>query len=117
MAITSNRKTTVGISGDQSFGWVAEAAANASSPNSQTIQNLTLGDNTITVPTAGTVPTSVVILPPTANATAITLKGIGADTGFRLHNTDHTVLALHATVVSFVLNAGAGITGVRFFWL
>ena len=72
-------------------------------------QNLALGANTIAVPT-GT--RYVLIQPPPLNTTNITLKGITGDTGVLLDPTAPTLFTVGTGVVSFVLTAGALITGV-----
>ena len=76
----------------------------------RTIVNLASGNNTITLPTGYT---SVVIQPPSGNATAILLKGVAGDTGSRLHNTRWQVLHFDSSVTTFVLNAAAIINGVE----
>lgn len=114
MAVTAERQVNVqysgeGLNANNSFA----AASNAASPAQQTYTNLSSGANTITVPTGATACT---IIPPAGNTTSITLKGVTGDTGFRLHNTDPTSLALYSTVTDFCLTAAAGINGVRLVW-
>lgn len=116
MAATARRTVTLTFSGDVEGEQELAAADNADSPAAVELKTLAIGANTITVPTAGTVPTAVTIVPPGSNATAITLKGVAGDTGIRIHDTDPTTIALDDSVVSFVLNAAAEITGVRLFW-
>lgn len=117
MAVTSTRSQTITFSSDVVGTEVVSAASNASSPGMIEIKDLSSGFNSITVPTGGSsVPTSVTIQPPTANSTAITIKGVTGDTGIRIHNTDPTTIALHSSVTTVGLTAGGAITGVRFFW-
>lgn len=116
MSATSRRKITLTYSGDVDGEQELNAADNADSPAAVELKTLANGNNTITVPTAGSTPTAVTIVPPGDNATAITLKGVNADTGIRIHDTDPTTIALDDSVASFVLNAGAEIIGVRLFW-
>lgn len=116
MATTSTRKITLTFSGDVLGTQDAQAATNTSSAGSIEIKTLASGPNTITVPTGGTVPTAVTIIPPTANTTLMTLKGVTGDTGIPIHKTDPTSLAIDATVATFCLTAAASITGVRFIW-
>jgi hypothetical protein len=116
MSATARRKITLTYSGDVDGEQELNAADNASSPASVEIKTLASGLNTITVPTGGTVPTAVTILPPGDNETSITLKGVTGDTGVRIHNTDPTTIALHSGVATFVLTTGAVITGVRLYW-
>jgi hypothetical protein len=116
MATTSNRQTIITDSGDVSYSQTINAAANPLSPAKNDYVDLALGANTITPPTAGgTTPTSVTIIPPAGNAQTLTLKGVTGDTGVLLHKTDPTTIALGGTG-TFVLTAGAIITGVRLLW-
>jgi hypothetical protein len=116
MSVTATRVSTIVFTGDVSGTESASAASNTSSPGQIEIKTLASGANTITVPTAGTVPAAVTIVPPSANTTSLTLKGVTGDTGVRIHNTDPTVIALDSSVTTFCLTAGASITGVRFIW-
>ena len=90
---TSTRKVTIVYSGDVDGTQEINAASNADSPAAVEIVTLASGSNTITVPTSGTVPTAVTIVPPTDNTTSITLKGVTGDT-----------------------TAGGVVTGVRLYW-
>ena len=116
MAVTSTRSTTIGFSGDVVGTTTLSAASNATSPGSTEIKTLASGFNTITVPTGGATVTAVTISPPSSNTQSITLKGVTGDTGIRIHNTDPTTVAIHSTVTSIGLTAGAEVTGVRFYW-
>ena len=117
MSVSATRATTITYSGDVAGTETISAATNAASPGSVTVQTLSSGANTITVPsTTGVTVTAVTIVPPTGNTTSITLKGISGDTGIRIHNTDPTTVAIDSSVTSFVLTAGASISAVRFFW-
>lgn len=116
MAATSTRTSTVTFTGDVTGTEVSTAATNAVSPAQIEIKTLASGANTITVPTGGSTPTACTIIPPSANALAITLKGVSGDTGIRIHNTDPTTIALDSSVSTFVLNAANTITGCRFIW-
>lgn len=113
---TARRKITITYSGDVDGEQEINAADNTDSPAAVELKTLAIGANTITVPTAGTVPTAVTIVPPADNETAITFKGITGDTGVRLHDTDPTTIALDDSVSSFCLTAGAEIVGVRLYW-
>lgn len=116
MAATSTRKTTIVFTGDVTGTYLLEAATNTDAAASIEVKTLDSGANTITVPTAGTVPTSCTIVPPSNNDTSITLKGVTGDTGVRIHNTDPTTIAIDDSVTTFCLTAAAEITGVRLFW-
>lgn len=116
MAVTAARTTTITYSGDVVGTEIISAASNTSSAGSVEIKTLASGANTITVPTGGSVPTAVTLVPPSSNTESITLKGVSGDTGIALHETDPTTLALDSSVTSFVLTAGGTITGLRLFW-
>ena len=75
--------------------------------------DLATGANTITPPTGATV---VLIIPPTANTSKITLKGITGDTGVSISRSQPTVLSLNA-VTTFVLTAGGAVTNVELVWM
>jgi len=115
MATTATRYTHIVYSGDVSATNRVNAASNAVSPAQIEYIDLDSGANTITVPEGGTA-VSVTIVPPSANATSITFKGISGDTGVRIHDTDPTTIALHSSVTSFVLTTGDAISNVRLFW-
>lgn len=116
MAVTATRSITVVYSGDTVGTQTHDAASNAVSPGAVELKTLASGANTITVPTGGSTPTGVTIIPPAGNTVVLTLKGVSGDTGIALHLTDPTSLALPTSVTSFVLNASATCTGVRFVW-
>lgn len=117
MSVSATRSTTITFSGDVSGTETLSAATNAASPGSVTVQTLSSGVNTITVPaTTGVTVTAVTIVPPTGNSTSITLKGVTGDTGVRIHNTDPTTIAIDSSVTTFCLTAGADISAVRFYW-
>jgi hypothetical protein len=113
---TAARRTTITYSGAVDGKQEIDAATNASSPASVELVTLASGANTITVPTAGMIPTAVTIVPPTDNTTSIILKGVTGDTGVRIHDTDPTTIALDDSVTTFCLTAGAEIVGVRLYW-
>lgn len=116
MSILSQRTTTITFSGDRVETRSLPAANNGSSSGQEDIITLASGNNTITVPGSGTIPTLCSIIPPTANAIAIILKGVAGDVGTRIHNSDPYHMTLDPSVVSFVLNAGAQIIGLRLLW-
>lgn len=121
MAATARRKITVTYFGDvggASPGVAQElnAADNNASPAQVQIITLAIGDNIITAPGGGTSPKACTITKPSANAVAIKIKGVGGDTGVRLHNTDPDSISLDASQATFILNAAAEVIGVRIFW-
>ncbi len=117
MAAQSTRVTTITFTGDVTAVQTIEADTNAASPASVEIQSLAASGNTITVPSStGVTVTACTIIPPVGNTTSITLKGVGADTGIRLHNTSPTTIAIYSDVTAFVLTAAAIVQGVRLIW-
>lgn len=116
MSVISNRNIDHSFTGDETASWTNSAAENISSPGMIQVMTLASGNNTITVPTGGTVPTAVTILKPSGNTTALTFKGVAGDTGVRLHDTDPDSISLHSSAATFVLNAGASLSGVRLVW-
>lgn len=116
MSTRSTRKITVTSRGDVDLADTFAAAENTSAPGVVELKTLALGDNTITVPTGGSTPTAVTIVPPDDNTSSITIKGVTGDTGVRIHDSDPTSLAFDDGVASFLLVAGAEITGVRLIW-
>lgn len=64
--------------------------------------------NTIAIPTGAT---GCLIVPPPANAQALTLKGLAGDTGVSLSQSLPTLITFNSTLpASFVLTSGAAIT-------
>src|SRR5262245_52770286 len=116
MAVNATRTITIVYSGDVQGNEPLAAAPNAVSPGSVTIHTLSLGDNTITVPTGGSTVKGATIVPPSGNAQTITLKGVGGDTGVALSKLDPTSIGFETAPANFVLNAGGAITGLRIFW-
>ncbi len=116
MAVNATRVVTITFSGDISASNPFSAAANAVSPGSITIHTLAPGDNTITAPTGGSTVKGACILPPAGNAQAITLKGVGGDTGIAISKVDPTSLSFETVPATFILNAGGAITGLRIVW-
>lgn len=117
MAVAANRSTTITLTGDVTATQTVDAAENAAASGAVTVQALSSGFNSVSVPAStGVTVTSVTIVPPAGNTTAITLKGVTGDTGLRLHDTDPTTIALHSSLTAIGLTAGAAIQGVRFFW-
>lgn len=116
MAVTATRTITIAYTVDVNGTNTLSAASNAVSPGSVTVHALSLGDNTITVPTGGTTVKGACIVPPSGNAQSIILKGIGGDTGITLSKLDPTSIAFEAAPVNFILTAGGAINILRIFW-
>lgn len=116
MSVTSNLTVNIVFTGDASGTEVITAAENTASPGSIQIVTLASGFNSISVPSGGTTPTGLTILPPSGNQTAITLKGITGDTGLRIHNTNPTLVSVDPSVTTIGLTAASIVTGVRLYW-
>lgn len=116
MSTSSTRTITLVFTGDVTGTETIAAATNAASPGQLEIKTLASGANTITVPTGGSTPTSVTIVPPTGNTVSLTLKGVTGDTGIALHLTDPTNIALASSVTTFILTTNNTLTGIRLYW-
>lgn len=116
MAVTATRTTTITYSVDTVGTQQIAAASNTASPGSVEIKTLASGANTITPPTGGSTAVSCTCVPPAANAVTITLKGVTGDTGIAMHLTDPFTVSLASGTTTFVITAGATLTGMRFYW-
>lgn len=116
MAVESLVTIQADYSGDFTASFIQSALANAASPAQSDIVTLASGANTITKPAGGSTVTGLIIIPPSANAIQITLKGVTGDTGILLHLTNPVYIPLAASFASLVLNAASQITGVRLLW-
>lgn len=117
MAVNSARTVTINLTGDVISDKIYSAAQNAVSPGAITVHALSSGDNTITVPSVtGITVKAATIIPPSTNTQAITLKGVGGDTGIALSKTDPTSIAFETAPANFILNAGGAINGLRIVW-
>ena len=116
MATTSTRVTTITYSTDLVGSHTISAASNTASPGTVEIKSLVSGANTITPPTGGTTPKACTIVPPASNAVTMTLKGVTGDTGIALHLTDPFTVSLSTGTTTFVITAGAALTGIRLYW-
>jgi hypothetical protein len=116
MPTASARTQTITFTGDVTATQTNAALQNPNSPGVNQLLSLAIGANTIPVPAGGATPVAVTVIPPAGNVVPLTLKGVAGDTGIPLHLTDPSTIALAAGVVSFVLNAGNVVTGVRFIW-
>jgi hypothetical protein len=117
MSVTSGRVIQVWFSGDIESGIVQSALDNNASPGEIDIVKLNPGANTITAPSVtNLIPTALTIIPPAANTSLLTLKGVSGDTGIPLHLTDPTSIALDVTFTSLVLLAATTTSGVRLIW-
>lgn len=115
MGVTSTRKIIIKYSMDVSADLEFAALNNINSPGDMGVYLLEAGDNTIELP-YGNVRAATVV-PPMNNIETITLKGDAADVGLELHPTDPFTLTFPETnPVSFILNAGDDIVGLRIIW-
>lgn len=121
MSIASTRVVTATFSGEGfQNAFTFTAGNNASSPGATTIHTLSVGANTITIPTGGSQVQAATIIPPTGNTSTLTVKGTTGDTGIAIHKTDPTSLALDTTSTtqtSFVITVGVTtVTGLHIVW-
>lgn len=116
MTVVANRRVSVTFENDLESSTTYSATENSDAPGQVQIVTLANGNNTITVPTGGTVATACTIVKPTGNTTAITLKGVNGDTGIRLHDTDPDSISIDDGVTTFVINVAAELAGVRLIW-
>lgn len=115
MSTTAIWTATLTLSGDDTGTKVYTAAANTNSCSYDQFVNLSISNNTIAVPPAGTT-TRLTIIPPANNTNLITLKGNNADVGLPLHLTDPTSISLDTSATQVILSAAGSITGVRLQW-
>lgn len=117
MAATANRQIAINVSGDSIINKIYEAAENAASPGSITVHSLSVGANTITIPSSSGISVKgATIVPPSGNTQSLILKGVSGDTGITISNTDPTSIAFETAPASFVLTAGGTIAGLRIIW-
>lgn len=116
MSVTAQRSIHIQLTGDIEAAESYVAAVNTTSPGQIEVKQLVSGTNTITPPTSAVTARACTILPPASNTLAITLKGIGGDTGVALHPTDPTTIALNSTTGTFVLSVTTTINGTRLIW-
>lgn len=93
---------------------------NANSPCDVQVLYLASGANTINSTNCPAIATAggVWLIPPTGNATAVTLKGVTGDTGIALSLTCPTFVSFAVVPpTSFVLTAGGAITGYKLAWV
>lgn len=118
MSTNSQRVISFTFTGDRAYTPPqVSGALTANSPAAESAPiTLAPGDNTITVPTGGTVPTAVTIQKPSTNTATIKLKGAGGDTGVKLHATEPDSISLDATQTTIILNASSTVTGIVLVW-
>lgn len=85
--------------------------AGASAPD-ETDQLTINGFQALTVPTGAT---AVLIIPPSANTNALTLKGVSGDTGILISKTQPTLVTLGTAPSIGILTAAS--TTINFVWL
>lgn len=118
MAKTATIYTTYKCAGDgESDTYVGSTFTNVNSPGQQSYVNLSSGDNTLTPPPSTVAAKGLLIIPPSTNVVAVTLKGNAADTGIALRPNDETKLLFpDAGPGTIILNAASAIAGVRLIW-
>lgn len=117
MSVSAARETTIQFTGDLELSVTEVAEVNAVSPGQINVIDLTTGNNTVVIPTAGsTQATAVTIIPPPDNTSVITLKGSNSDTGIALHTTGPATITLNLTTTGIVLAVTTTTAGVRLVW-
>lgn len=118
MAVSSTRVVTITYAGELVGSFTFSAGANANAPGDIDIFSLAPGDNTIPLPTGGSTCQGATIIPPVGNANALTLKGVGGDTGIRINKVDPTSISFDAAALpaNIILNAGSTTSGLRIVW-
>lgn len=113
-AVTVTATLNSGTTTNKQYGPVTFQNVSA---NEQTT-NVAVGTNTtITVPATPLQATGVVIIPPTNNANALTLKGVSGDTGIAISPVAPTFIPFATSPpASFVMNAASS-TNILFWWV
>lgn len=115
--MATQRTISLAFTGTFTLAPTLTAATNSAAPGAvDAPRTLSSGDNTITVPTGGSVHTAVSIFKPSTNTAALKLKGAGGDTGVLLHKTDPDSFSLDATQATIIINASASASGIVFIW-
>lgn len=117
MAVNSTRKTEIYYSGDLNSEYTFQAASNPACPGSISVMTLVSGNNTITLPTSGTVVKGATVIPPPGNTASLILKGQTGDNGIAMNKLDPFTITFDSPApANFVLTAGASIMGLRIVW-
>lgn len=109
MSVTSDRSVTINFSSEVNYQQTFGAATSTTGSAQNQLVSVTTG-LVVTVPSNAV---AVTIIPPVANTTALTIKGITGDTGIGLHKTDPSSFGLSTTQTTFVLAAASTTSGVR----
>lgn len=115
MAKTATLSTTVTVTGDAMVAGTftpTNIAANINAPP-PTLQQLSAGNNTVTVPTGFTV-NGCMVIPPSGSSNSKTYRGIAGDTGFT--GTSQQVLVPLTSMANFVINS-TGSETVQLVWV
>jgi hypothetical protein len=117
MAMSNTTTVSYSISGNN-FGGAgpvySASVVNAAAQPPGSV-NLASGFNSVTVPATAL---GVVIVPPSGNASSITLKGVTGDTGIPINPNAPTMLSWTAAQVGTVgITAGAAISNVTLLWM
>ena len=118
MSITALVRNYISFSGDQDSEFIFTTPELEDSPAQQQVISLSLGANTITLPSVtGFTVHGLAIVPPATDAGLVTLKGVAGDTGILLSSTGVSVIQFGTTLpASIVLSAAAAVTGWRLIW-
>ena len=113
---TSTTQLTVSFALSTSGDAISIQLFNAWSPCVVQAINLNSGNNTINTTTCPALVTAgaMIILPPTGNGQAMTLKGVNGDTGLAISAVGPTLISLGTSpLTSFVINAAGSITPLQ----
>lgn len=118
MSITATVKNYIKFGGDQESELIYATGFLSDSPALQELVILTDGDNEISVPSVDDFTVhGVVIVPPSANAEQMTLKGAVDDTGILVSASVPSILQFGAVVpTSLFIAVDAGFSGLRLIW-
>ena len=108
--VTLTGNISGGPTGTRTFGPLTITMASA--VDQTTVQALSVGANTVTVPTGATCciitgPNAIAPVPNPTNAAVLTLKGVAGDTGVTVSAKWPTLLSWDVTPASFVINSTA----------
>jgi len=109
MSVTSDRSVTINWSQDVTYQQTFEAVTSTTGPGWNQLVSVTTG-LVITIPSNAV---AVTIIPPVANTTALTIKGVTGDTGIGIGASDPSSFALSTTQTTLVLAAASTTSGVR----
>ena len=79
--------------------------------------DLANGNNTITRPTSPRAATGVIIIPPSGNTNALSIRGVAGDTGLSISPNRAFWWPMGTPPTNFVINSTGATNGVLFVWI